>query len=212
MAAEREVRVDLRSLDDETVKALWEEHRVTLESMARRLFYRAQRSFVVITYEDLVDVGKSAICEAWVRFGHGHASGKGGLHSWAERMMRWRMTEAIDELRPEGLTFAARADAHNGGLAYRPADIETAEERLQRTEVRRWLRGAIGKLPSRQSILVVAVMNGESLNEAGASLGISKTRAHQEYQTALAALRRSAMRHGITGLGTVGWLEEPSPR
>ena len=204
--------VDLSALDSETYAALWDAHGNAIAIMARRFHTRAKRAFLITTYEDLLDVGRMALCEAWARFPEGHPSGEGGLHSWIERIARWRMAEALAELRPEGLSVDVRADSHNGALYNCPAEVEHTEDKLQREQLRAWLRKQLGRLPARQATLVIAVMNGETYEEAGATLGISKTRASQEYHAGLTALQSAAKKSGISGLGAVAWPDDPFVR
>jgi RNA polymerase sigma factor (sigma-70 family) len=216
----REIRAAAAQVDNETAVRLWSEYGVVVRRIARRLYAIAERSFIVVTVDDLISIGQVALCEAWTRFHREHPDKTDrGFGQWMQRVVRWRIVESLEQLRPEGLTSAMRADSHNGALHDRAGPFEDPADALHRRELRAWLRSALGQLDSRESILVIAVMNGESLTEAGASLGIGKTRAHQEHERAMVKLRRLAMkaqlmRSGLVdpdcgGLGTADWLEEP---
>lgn len=194
-----------------------------MRRIARRLFVVAERSFIVASLDDLISIGQVALCEAWTRFHREHPDRSvHGFGQWMRRIVRWRIVESISQLRPEGLTFASRADSHNGGLSEYAAPFEDPADALYRRELREWLRKALGQLDIRESALIIAVMNGESLASTGATFGIGRTRAFQEYERAMDKLRRLAMRANLLrsglvdplngGLGTGDWLEEPVSR
>lgn len=84
--------------------------------------------------------------------------------------------------------------------------IEAPEVDVETLELVAKLHAAIATLPDRVRVVVEARLDGATLREAGALIGVSRERAWQIEQKAICALREA--RHGIVRMYTV---EVPAP-
>lgn len=134
--------------------------------------------------EDLRQMARVAVLEAALS----HRGGRAKLKTWVNRTIRWRLTEALQgSERPEE-PLDEPSDVVNG---------QNPEELVERLQIVRWVRRAVDGLDVRQRAIVACRLRGESMREIGMSLGISKTRAHQEVTFALEVLRDAAHRERL---------------
>jgi RNA polymerase sigma-70 factor, ECF subfamily len=107
------------------------------------------------------------------------------LGRWMARVVR---TVSIDRLRREARRL--RREAHRGPPMAASADVVTAAELEEQVA---WLRVALAKLPETERVLLAERFDrGRTLEEAGASLGLTGNAAHGRIRRALERLRQAA--------------------
>lgn len=131
---------------------------------------------------DLRAVAEIAVLEAKLTY----RSARGSLKTWTRRVIRWRLLELVSQ-RPE-VPLDEPESVLNG---------ENPEEVLAALERRQWMEGAIGELGPRRRVIIAATVRGETLNETGQTLGISRSRVCQERKTALIQLHERALEDGL---------------
>lgn len=150
----------------------------------RRIRWRLSSSY--LDDDDLFAVGHSAVLEAAQAF----QPGRGPLGPWVRRRVRSRLSNALKRAQRH------EAPSEDGQVV---PNGRSPEELLVSLQAVAWVRGAMGVLPPRQRVIVVARMSGETVRKTAASLGISPTRVQQEHNAALRQLRQQALADGYEG-------------
>lgn len=159
------------------------------EPMVRFLGRRhlaSARATRVLDLDDLLVEGRLAVLDA-IR---SHNPARGSVRTWASRIAQQRMRDAIRRhtpgsrsergpLRPVSLEFEV-PDSHH-----------LPDVLLEHADKRAWLLEAIAELRPRLRVVVALRLQGVSLAEIGARLGVGETRATQLQREAVATLRRA---------------------
>jgi RNA polymerase sigma-70 factor, ECF subfamily len=171
----REVTAAIARGDPEAFAVLYEAWFDRAYSMARALT-RRDESFCL-------DVVQDAMVRA-VRSLRAMPDGA-SLARWMACVVR---TVSIDRLRREARRL--RREARHGTPVAGSADATTAAELEEQVD---WLRGALAGLPEvERTLLAERFDRGRTLEEAGASLGLTGNAAHGRIRRALERLRRAA--------------------
>lgn len=111
---ERDLRVPLGSVDDETARGLIAEHQPIISAQVRRFSYVAATAFHPVDREDLVALAETAVLEAYVTYREGDVARertpKGGLRSHIRRIVCWRLSDAVGRLRAGEPGLSARRE------------------------------------------------------------------------------------------------------
>jgi RNA polymerase sigma-70 factor (ECF subfamily) len=171
----REVTAAIQRGDPEAFAVLYQAWFDRAYSMARSLT-RRDESFCL-------DVVQDAMMRA-VRSLRAMPDGA-ALRRWMAHVVR---TAAIDRLRRDARRL--RREARGGPRISAAADAAAAAELEEQVA---WLRGAVAGLPeTERALLAERFDRGRTLEEAGASVGLTGNAAHGRIRRALARLRSAA--------------------
>lgn len=174
----RLARHNLGGVSDAEARQLLRELAPGIEAAVRA--FRAWGHNVGLDEDDLRQIARVAVLDA----AQTHRAEASTFGHWARRTIRWRLTEALERSERPEEPLDAPEEVLNG---------ENPEEVLERLQAVRWVRQAVDRLDVRQRTIVDCRLRGESVREIGITLGISKTRAHQELHAALGILRHQAV-------------------
>lgn len=177
-SSQRAARRDLSQIGEAQARALLEEHADAIAWSTR--YYRAWGAQVGLEMSDLRSLARVAVLEAALSYRDSSAA---SLRTWVRRNIRWRLVEALEggERPEEPLDEPERVV--NG---------QSPEELVARLRAIGWVRQQIDGLEVRQRTILACRLEGETMREIAATLGISATRVHQESTEALATLRKRA--------------------
>ena len=174
-SSRRIARRDLSGLDPARVRELLAQLRDAIDYEVR--YFTAWGANVGLEPDDLRQLARVAVLDAAVMHG---GRGDASVRHWAKRTIRWRLTEALTRSeRPEEPLEAP----------HRIVNGHNPEELVERQELISWMRTQVGRLSVRQRTIVACRLEGETLQEIASTLGISKTRVHQESRAAFETLR-----------------------
>lgn len=176
MDANRVIRVDLSAIDQETAEELLSSYR----SIVNRAAFRLRRIPIPgIDREDLLAVGRIAVLEAYITW---NRNGGSVFSTWVCQVVRWRMGEVVQK--------CARLNEET--LTRDPAETNTPESRFLTAEDESWFETAVSELTPRQGAIIAARLDGETLAQIAATLGIHYSRVSRELQTAVYILQKRA--------------------
>ena len=125
--------------------------------------------------EDFLQLARIALIEAFATFD----PTRGAIFSsWAYKTILWRINEAR-EIESQRVPTVTLTHAVNG---------KNPEEKVMDLESSIHLKSALGTLSPRQGVIMDAVLRGETYGDVGQTLGIGKTRVHQEVQVSVSIL------------------------
>jgi DNA-directed RNA polymerase specialized sigma24 family protein len=182
----RVVRLDLGSISAPLARQILEQTESAVEAEVRRL-RPALRHVAGIDEDDLRSLGQIAALESYLTW---DAERGCALRTWAGRLIRWRLTEAVQ---------LAQSPEQTAGSVPRAAAEEAVDptEGYDAAERAEWLQSTLGGLTPRLRVLVAARLRGETGREAGRTLGISDALASSKVLEALRILHRAAVDDGL---------------
>jgi len=187
MDPRRSIRADLGAIDDRTARAFLEVCATAIAAEVRR-FVPSVRVLQGVDEDDLVALARAAALEAYATWTPSRACTR---RTWAARVMRWRLGEAVGRALERRDEYLEKPEAVLNGA--NPSEVYDGLERVS------WLQGAVAKLPKRHQILVAAKLRGESTSATGRSIGIGKTQASRQLHEAIALLAEAAHEVGLDG-------------
>ncbi|HEY5657384.1 MAG TPA: sigma-70 family RNA polymerase sigma factor [Myxococcota bacterium] len=170
---------ELGSVGDERARELLQRFAPAVDGAVRAFVAGGAR--VGLEPDDLRQLARLAVLDAALSH-----DGRASLGHWVRKTIRWRLTEAVlAEERPEEPLEAPE----------RVVNGENPEELVERLHLVSWVRGAVDGLDVRQRTILACRLEGETLRQIAASLGISATRVHQETKRAHQRLRQAVREH-----------------
>lgn len=186
MDARRAARRDLGAITGPLARQILTQTEPAIDAEVRRL-RPALRHCQGIDEDDLRALGQIAALESYLTW---DANAGCALRSWAGKLIRWRLTEAVQRTQsPERTAGATPPGAFDEVID--PSEGYDESERLD------WLQATLGSLSPRLRTLVAARLRGESGREVGRTLGISDARVVEQLATAVSELRDAAMDAGL---------------
>ncbi len=151
MDPKRVVRLDLGSISAPLARQILEQTESAVEAEVRRL-RPALRHVAGIDEDDLRSLGQIAALESYLTW---DAERGGALRTWAGRLIRWRLTEAVQ---------LAQSPEQTAGSVPRAAAEEAVDptEGYDAAERAEWLQSTLGGLTPRLRVLVAARLRGET--------------------------------------------------
>lgn len=193
----RELRVPLGAVDDATARQLLATHRRLVLGVVRRFLPVAQRAFHPIGPDELLAIGETAVLEAHLTYRPGDetkvSSPEVGLRLWTRRVVRWRIADAVSR----AVVTEPPAETRAEEPLHAKLNGHEQQTHVYRSELLIWLKGAIGRLPIRQRIVVASLLRGETQAELASQLGLSPGRVCQLYREALETLRADGDARGF---------------
>lgn len=183
MDPRRIVRLDLGSISGAQAAAILAECAPAVDAEVARL-RSALRHTQGVDEDDLRSLGQIACLEASLTW---DASRGCALRTWAGRMVRWRLSEAVQ----------AAQSPERGGIETSEEEGVDPHEDYDEAERLEWLQRALGGLTPRLRLLVASRLRGEAQGAVGRTLGIAKARTSQEVHAAVACLRVAAAGAGL---------------
>jgi len=162
---------DLSAISEERAHELLTQFGPAVEAEVRAFTSVGARMGLEVS--DLRQFARLAVLDAVLTY-----NGRSSLRYWVHKKIRWGLIREVE--RPEQLE----------PLPEEPLNGENPEELLERLELVGWVRGAVDGLEIRQRTILACRLQGETMREVAASLGISPTRVHQESTRAISSLRR----------------------
>ena len=181
MRAVRAVRADLSGVSDADARRVLALVEVTINAELARF---TTIHLAGMDLDDLRQLARIAVLEAFAT----HQEARGArFKTWASRIVRWRICEAIQAAQPREEIRAELPE---------PPALD-GEEVLDIREKLHWLEEAFGRLTPREKLIIVKRLEGESWKTLSATISINISRAHQVRSNAVARLREEASAYGI---------------
>jgi len=128
-------------------------------------------------FDELVCVGNVAVLEAHLTY---DATAGAAEATWVRRIVHWRISAEVRQMR-RGHALLGDADAFDDNIAHDP---EQGYLRHLVLDKLRWLT------PRQSTILLARIVDGETFESIGQSLGVSTQQTHKDYQIAVQHLRK----------------------
>lgn len=168
---------DYGSLTDAEVRQVLSDARGYIEALVHKL----ARFTPGHDEDDLRSVAEMAALEAHLTYepDRGRAPG-----TWAYQVISWR----LEELRQDEVDIPMEAVAHAASPAPSP------ESRVEAYQLAEWLEANLARLSPRRALVLARRLHGETGEEVGSTLGLSRARISQVSGSAERILRLRAKR------------------
>jgi RNA polymerase sigma factor (sigma-70 family) len=160
----RAVNVDIGSIDDSTARQLLAD--------ASKLIRITIAKHSMLDQDELLQVGRLAVLEAHMTFDDSRECSR---ETWRKRVLGWRINESV---RAMSVPIEEHVDSPTNGAH----DPEMHTLRLELLEI-------MQKLPPREATILTLRLEGQTFEQIGASIGLTRGRVQQCEKHALAILR-----------------------